>query len=219
MAAAQADSIADRGPEGPRDPELHRSRPDRIRLAARLSHRVRAMRRFLRENSLSLALLGLFLVFLAAQSLTGLRVYNADAAAHGEKPLGYVAYLGSGHFVEAIFENWESEFLQMAAYVVLTVALFRRDHRNRRSSRRRPRATPTPEECPWPVRRGGLGPQDLRELTVARPRPSLVMSIASRAGGALTSSASERCTGRDLSAGPSTRAHPILVRVVPELAE
>ena len=61
------------------------------------------MRRFLRENGLSLALFGLFLVFLTAQSLTGLRVYNADAAEHGERPIGYVAYLGTAHFVEAVF--------------------------------------------------------------------------------------------------------------------
>ena len=59
----------------------------------------------------------------SAQSLTGLRVYNDDAAEHGERPIGYAAYLGSGHFVESVFENWESEFLQMAAFVVLTIAL------------------------------------------------------------------------------------------------
>ena len=41
-------------------------------------------------------------------------------------PLGFVAYLTSGHFISAVFENWESEFLQMAAYVLLTVFLFQK---------------------------------------------------------------------------------------------
>ncbi len=35
-------------------------------------------------------------------------------------------YLGSGHFWQATGENWESEFLQMGAYVVLTTFLFQR---------------------------------------------------------------------------------------------
>ncbi len=33
-------------------------------------------------------------------------------------------YVFSGHFMSAVFKNWESEFLQMAAYVVLTAFLF-----------------------------------------------------------------------------------------------
>lgn len=32
----------------------------------------------------------------------------------------------SGDFLSALFENWESEFLQMSAYVVLTTMLFQR---------------------------------------------------------------------------------------------
>jgi len=114
------------------------------------------MRRFLRENGLSVVLLGLFFVFLAGQSLAGLRVYNEDAAEHGVRPLGYAGYLVSGHFIEAVFENWESEFLQMAAFVLLTIALKQKgsseskpvdedpEHRSRVTRR-----------SPWPVRRGG----------------------------------------------------------------
>ena len=33
-------------------------------------------------------------------------------------------YAASGHFIQATFENWESEFLQMALYVLLTVKLY-----------------------------------------------------------------------------------------------
>ena len=45
---------------------------------------------------------------------------------HGSPALGLVAYIGSGNFLSALFENWESEFLQMAAYVLLTAMLFQR---------------------------------------------------------------------------------------------
>jgi hypothetical protein len=35
-------------------------------------------------------------------------------------------YLTTGDFVEATFENWESEFLQMGMYIVLTAFLFQK---------------------------------------------------------------------------------------------
>ncbi len=116
------------------------------------------MRRFLRENALSLALLGLFVIFLAGQSVTGLRVRNDDAVSHGGRPLGYLGYLSSGHFIEAVFENWESEFLQMAAFVLLTIGL-----RQKGSSESKPlEESPEPaksqkprKSAPWAARRGG----------------------------------------------------------------
>ncbi len=81
------------------------------------------LRQRLYENSLSLAMFVLFAITLLGQSFAGLAVHNQDQEEHGEPSIGYVAYLVSPHFVEAVFENWESEFLQMAAYVVLTVML------------------------------------------------------------------------------------------------
>ena len=82
------------------------------------------MRRILRENGLSITLFLLFLVSLIGQSLTGQQEYNQDQQEHGRPTAGYVEYLGTGHFIEAVFENWESEFLQMGAFVILTVFLF-----------------------------------------------------------------------------------------------
>jgi hypothetical protein len=81
------------------------------------------MRRFLRENGLSIALFALFLLSLGGQSIAGRRTFNEDRKEHGQPPVRYVAYLVSGHFVESVFENWESEFLQMAAFVVMTIFL------------------------------------------------------------------------------------------------
>src|SRR4051794_9559693 len=69
---------------------------------------------------------GLFAVFLIAQSITGFAVYNDDQREHGEQTVSFPEYLGTGHFVEATFENWESEYLQMGAYVLFTVFLIQR---------------------------------------------------------------------------------------------
>ena len=51
---------------------------------------------------------------------------NEELASHGAPAIGFGDYLVSGSFVEAVFENWESEFLQMAAYVVLTIFLLQK---------------------------------------------------------------------------------------------
>lgn len=132
--------------------------------APRRKHGARSrLRRMLRENGLSIALATLFLAFLAAQALAGVREFNDAQAAHGGAPLTFGQYLTSSHFVEATAENWESEFLQMSAYVLLTVWLFQKgsseskvleggepvDRDPRRASGR------TLEQSPWPVRRGG----------------------------------------------------------------
>ncbi|KLJ02542.1 membrane protein [Luteimonas sp. FCS-9] len=110
-----------------------------------------------RRNGLSIVLLGLMLVFLAAQALTGWAVHNEELAQYGAPPLGFGAYLLTGHFSSATFENWESEFLQMGMYVLLTVRL-----RQRGSAESRPlepaEETPRiePGTTPWPVRKGGI---------------------------------------------------------------
>ncbi len=78
---------------------------------------------FWKRNGLSLVLTGLFLLFLVGQVLTGWSVDNEARVEAGRTPLALAAYLHSGHFISATFENWESEFLQMGMYVLLTVWL------------------------------------------------------------------------------------------------
>ena len=120
------------------------------------------MHRFLRDNGLTLAMLALFLVFLASQSATGYRVYDQEQTEHGEETVSYGDYLTSGHFVEATFENWESEFFQMAAYVFLTIFLFQRgsseskDPDKPESVDEDPREKASDPNAPWPVRQGGI---------------------------------------------------------------
>src|SRR5688572_16411675 len=132
------------------------------RIGARLPPSPSTARRIWHEHGLSIALVTLFAVSMVGQTWAGWLAYNEEQQAHGESPVTLGAYLGTGHFGEATFENWESEFLQMAFFVLLTVFLFQRGS----SESKRPdvlepvdldpRDSPNKEAAPWPVRRGGL---------------------------------------------------------------
>jgi len=119
-------------------------------------------RSFLRDNGLSIVLACCFLLLLGGQTLAGWHVYNEERAERKQIPVSLGLYLGSGHFAEALFENWESEFLQMGAYVLLTVVLFQRgSSESKDPDRRDEKVDEDPEEhrndpeAPGPVRRGG----------------------------------------------------------------
>ena len=115
-----------------------------------------------RDRSLTLVLLALFAFATVGQVLTGRSEYNEERTAHGQSTVTPGEYLVTGHPWEALFENWESEFLQMAAFVLLTTRLVQKGSPE---SRRRgvvepfdadPRAHRDAPGAPWPVRRGGL---------------------------------------------------------------
>lgn len=120
------------------------------------------MRSFVRNNSLALAMLLLFAASLAGQIATGFAVHNSDRTQHGEAPTTLPSYLGTGHFIEAVFENWESEFLQMAIFVLFTAFLYQRgsaeskDPDSKEAVDRDPRKSRNKQQAPWPVRRGGV---------------------------------------------------------------
>ncbi|HEX8386015.1 MAG TPA: DUF6766 family protein [Rubricoccaceae bacterium] len=84
------------------------------------------MPRLIRDNGLSIVLAALFVVLLAGQSVAGMHQYNEEQREHGGAVVSYGGYLATAHFGEAVFENWESEFLQMGAYILLTAFLFQR---------------------------------------------------------------------------------------------
>lgn len=121
----------------------------------------RSLRTILRENGLLVACVGLFVVFFAGMIVSGAASYNEEQLEHGShEQLSLLQYLTTGHFVEATFENWESEFLQMGMYVVLTAFLYQKG-----SSESKPLNKAAPQDAdprdsakrnsPWPVRRGG----------------------------------------------------------------
>jgi hypothetical protein len=84
------------------------------------------MRRALRDNSLSLVFLLLFLAALAGQSIAGHRLYNEDALAHGSETISYARYLVSSHFGQSVLENWQSEYLQFSLFILATIWLYQR---------------------------------------------------------------------------------------------
>jgi Na+-transporting methylmalonyl-CoA/oxaloacetate decarboxylase gamma subunit len=121
------------------------------------------MRRFLRDNGLSLVLFFLFfLTFLFGQSALGMAEYNDDRREHHQPTVGYAEYLATGHFLEATMENWESEFLQMFAFIMLTTFLYQKgsaeskDPDGDNDVDRDPRLSKNKKNAPWPVRKGGL---------------------------------------------------------------
>lgn len=102
------------------------------------------MRKLWKDNSLTIVLVMLFAASILGQWLTGWRVEVEDAERHGEAVPTLLAYLGSAAFLSSVFENWESEFLQMSAYVVLTAMLIQRGSAESRD----PDAPPRDEEQP-----------------------------------------------------------------------
>lgn len=115
-------------------------------------------RRWLYKNGLSVFFLSLFLVTLFGQALTGWQEHNNELQELGAAELPLSTYLRSGHFISATFENFESEFLQMTLYVLLTISL--RQIGSAESKKideeeevdREPRPH---KDSPWPVKKGG----------------------------------------------------------------
>jgi len=109
-----------------------------------------------KRNGLSIVLLALLLCFLAGQIGFGFLAHNEELAENHRAGLDLWEYLHSGHFISATFENWESEFLQMGMYVLLTVSL-----RQKGSAESRPMSHDQEHErieagpTPWAVRKGG----------------------------------------------------------------
>jgi hypothetical protein len=84
------------------------------------------MRKWVRENSLSLFFLGLFLAALVGQALVGHEAFNDEQAMHGEGPVSLWDYVTSSSFGNAVMENWQSEYLQFMLFMLATVWFIQR---------------------------------------------------------------------------------------------
>jgi hypothetical protein len=84
------------------------------------------MRAFVRNNSLTLVFLGMFLAALAFQAVAGWDVANEERDQHGEPHVSFARYLASSEFGQAVMENWQSEYLQFTLYILLTVWFLQR---------------------------------------------------------------------------------------------
>lgn len=118
------------------------------------------MKKWIRHNGLSICFIGLFIFSLIGQSLTGWKVFNKAQEEEHAPTISLNEYFLTGHFLQATFENWESEFLQMALFVVLTISLRQKGSSESKSCDepedvdREP--DPKKKDAPWPVRKGGL---------------------------------------------------------------
>ena len=92
--------------------------------------------------------------------ITGLKEHNQEMSEEGGQQVKMSQYLFSGHFLQSTFENWESEFLQMAMFVILSMFLYQKgsseskDPDKEEEVDREP--NPRRRNAPWPVKKGGL---------------------------------------------------------------
>lgn len=132
-----------------------------ISTAASSSYLTGKTMKLLKDNGLTIVLVLLSIATIGGMMLTGWTVYNHELAEHGAAQIGLSAYATSGHFLSSLFENWESEFMQMSAYVMLTAFLFQRGSAESKDPDgpsvvdEDPSAKADDIDAPWPVRAGG----------------------------------------------------------------
>ena len=140
--------------------------------------------RWVRLRALLLVNLGLFALFMVGVLLTGHAHENEDLSDHGQPTESLVAYAGSSSFGETVFENWESEFLQMGMYVLLTTFLVQKGSAESRpigEPRRRTRIRGAPQRSESSVAGAAwrAGAEAVRELAGDRV---LVVFFGCRSG-------------------------------------
>jgi hypothetical protein len=114
---------------------------------------------FIKRNGLTLVLILMGLLILLGQTVTGLHVHNRDLIRGGLEQVNYFQYLGSGHFLQSTFENMESEFLQMAIFVILTACLYQKGSSESNplpEENKSKKDPPITKDSPWPVKKGGF---------------------------------------------------------------
>jgi len=165
-ARPQARKVVDRASrEAERDEhERTQSASARREAAKRVQelNRLSGLERFVFENALTIVALALFAVSMLGLVMAGHSASNEDQRQHGETAVSVVGYLTSSHFMEAIGENWESAFLQMGVFVLLTRFLYQRGSSESKQIEEPEAVDQDPREArnypkaPWPVRRGGM---------------------------------------------------------------
>jgi hypothetical protein len=84
------------------------------------------MRSWIRDHSLSLFFLVIFLAALVGQAIAGHILHNEEAMAHSGETLSFWRYVRSSDFGNAVMENWQSEYLQFLLFMLATVWLVQR---------------------------------------------------------------------------------------------
>jgi len=114
---------------------------------------------FFKNNGLLITFLLLMIISLLGQAYTGYEEHQQERYEKNFVLLSFSQYLISGHFIQSTFENWESEFLQMSLYVLLTVFLFQKGSAESKSLDEPEEVDRQPvahDKAPWPVKKGGF---------------------------------------------------------------
>ena len=114
---------------------------------------------FISNNSLSIAFLLLAFLSLAGQAFTGLQQYNEYSAEHNHRMVTLFQYFSTGHFIQATFENWESEFFQMGLFIWFTVFLKQKGSSESKKIGVKEEVDREPKNhknAPWAVKKGGF---------------------------------------------------------------
>lgn len=119
------------------------------------------MKQFFKNNGLSIVFFFLFVITIFLQATNGVKEYNKEIMEEGQQQVSLRQYLTTGNFIEAVFENWESEFLQMALFVSLTMFLYQKGSSESKDPEKEKEEVdrepnPRKKNVPWPVTKGGL---------------------------------------------------------------
>jgi hypothetical protein len=103
----------------------------------------------------------LFVLCLAGHAVSGWKTYNEEQQEHDQPAVTLGEFLRTSEFGETVFENWESEFLQMGFYVIFTVFLYQKGSSESKKHDGTDEVDEDPEkhrqdpDAPGPVRAGG----------------------------------------------------------------
>lgn len=111
------------------------------------------------RNGLCLTFALFMVLSLAGQIYTGWKEHNEFLTDHQRAAQTVGQYLQTGHFIQATFENWESEFFQMALFVIFTIFLRQKGSSESKDCDEKnfdPADLEPKKESPWSVRKGGF---------------------------------------------------------------
>ena len=132
------------------------------------------MRTWIRDQSLSLFFLGLFLLTLFGQSVAGWKAHNEEQLQHDSPAISYTRYLVSSDYGQAVMENWQSEYLQFVTFIMATVWLVQRGSNESKPIRIGDVGLDCDPARPGRLDRGdhAFGPPRLVAVVDSHPRPT-----------------------------------------------
>jgi len=82
--------------------------------------------KFVRDNSLSIALFALFVVSIGGAVWAGWLQQNETLVAHHRSSVGFWSFLASSSFIDGLAVNWQAAVLQLASLIVFSSFLYQR---------------------------------------------------------------------------------------------